>query len=373
MTPHTILVALAASLGLVVLRFSLIAGRHALRGRRERRPSRQREVIAEILEFGGPSELGRLARRARRSWALRVDLGRAARTTLPGLHAGRTALLHEAAMASGLTAQSRRGLCSRDAIRRGQAIVVGTHVCGFAAADLEPLLADGDGDVRLAAADALMHIGDTASARALVRALRHDQVPAERLVGRLRGAAAADVLVDACTLPGYAAVRPDLIEALGAIGDVRAEELLRSFLRDGVDEERVRAARALGAIGGVGAVPQLEHALADDFWPVRAQAARALGALGGMAAVAVDALAARLGDPSWWVRANCAEALRAVGGPGLDILRECADRHPDHYARERAAEALETDAAARGAMAATLENFVYRQTPQLPPRKVTAS
>ncbi len=351
MTPHTLFLALAASLGLLALLVAVIAVRRVRRGRRERRSLRQREVFAEILECGAPSELGRLTGRARRSGTSRINLCRTARATLPGVHPARATALRDAAAASGLTARTRRGLSSRDAVRRGEAVVVGTHVCGFTAADLEPLLADDDGDVRLAAADGLMHIGDTDSARALVRALCHDHVPAERLVERLRGAAAADVLLDACTLPGYATVRPDLIEALGAVGDVRAEELLRSFLRDGGDEERVRAARALGAIGGVGAVPQLEHALDDDFWPVRAQAAKALGALGGMAASAVGALAARMGDQSWWVRANCADALRAVGGPGLDTLRECVDSHPDRYARQRAAEALAMDAAARGATA----------------------
>jgi len=344
-----IVVAVAAVFGLLALLVALTAARRVRRSVGERRAFLRRDRFAELLATGDLDALTALAVRACGSVRVRADLARCARIVLPDVAPERTTLLASASVAGGLNAWARRNLGARRAVDRGNAVILASRVCALPVAEFEPLLRDPDGDVRLAAADALAFARDADGAWALVRALRDASMEPNRIVERLADVWALDVLLEACALPEYAAVRPELAEALGMIADPRATDTLLAMLVAGEDEERVRAARALGAIASPMALDALNDALDDSAWAVRAQAARGLGVLGARTAIA--GLVSRMGDPSWWVRANCAEALRVIGAEGVAALRTCERTHPDRYARERAAEALAMDAAVRGATA----------------------
>lgn len=344
-----IIAAVLSLLGVLTLLMTLIAVRRVRRSVGERHAIARRDAFADVLADGDLDTLTALARRACDSVGVRADLARCARTVLPDLPPERAELLARAASDAGLDAWARRNLLARRPVARGNAVIVASRVCALPAADFEPLLRDRDGDVRLAAADALALNRDADGARALVRALRDGSMDADRLVERLAGTWALDVLLDACALPDFAAVRPQIAEALGMIAAPRATDALLGMVRTGADEERVRAARALGAIGSPVALEALTDALDDTFWAVRAQAARGLGRLGARSAI--SGLVMRMGDSSWWVRANCAEALRVIGDEGVEALRTCSTTHPDRYARQRADEALAMEAALRGAMA----------------------
>lgn len=341
--------AVLSLLGLLALLVTLIAVRRVRRSVGERHAFERRDEFAELLADGDLDALTALARRACDSVRVRADLARCARRDLPDLAPERAALLARAATDAGLDAWARRTLLARRPVDRGNAVILASRVCALPAADLEPLLRDRDGDVQLAAADALAFRGDAEGAWALARALRDGSMDADRIVERLAGIWALDALLEACALPDFAAVRPQLAEALGMIADPRATDTLLGMVLTGEDEERVRAARALGAIGSPAALDALTDALDDRFWAVRAQAARGLGRLGARSAI--SGLVMRMGDSSWWVRANCAEALRLIGAEGVEALRTCSTTHPDRYARQRADEALAMEAALRGAVA----------------------
>lgn len=342
-----IIVAVGSLLALLTLLAGLIAVRRVRRSVGERHAFARRNVFSDVLTDGDLAALTAITRRACDSVRVRADLARCARTVLPDVPPERSALLARAAADGGLDAWTRRSLAARRPVDRGNAVILASRVCVLPAADLAPLLRDRDGDVRLAAADALAFAQDADGAWALVQALRDGSMDADRLVERLAAPWALDILLEACEHPAYAAVRPQIAEALGMIADPRGTEVLLEMVTSGADEERVRAARALGTIGAPVALDALTSALDDPFWVVRAQAARGLGRLGARSAIGL--LVTRMGDSSWWVRANCAEALRLIGTEGVDALRACSRTHPDRYARERADEALAMEVALRGA------------------------
>jgi HEAT repeat protein len=87
--------------------------------------------------------------------------------------------------------------------------------------------------------------------------------------------------------------------------------------------------------------------MTDEEWRVRAQAARALAEI-GRRRLAVPLLERGLADNAWWVRANCGAGLRRLGPSGLAALRR-ALRSDDRFARDRAREALDMEAAQRAA------------------------
>jgi HEAT repeat protein len=349
LTVPLILAMVAGLLTLLVLLAGLISLRRVRRSINERRAYARRDGFAVLLAEADLDTLTDLARRACRSRAVRGDLVRCARRELHTLPPERADLLARAATAAGLDDWARSSLQARSPVKRGNAVVLGSRVVPLPARDLEPLLKDPDGDVRLATADALALIQNPEAAWALVNALPGDAVDNDRIVERLAGPWALDVVLEACGRREYEEVRPSLCETLGLTGDERAVDTLLAIAASGSDEERVRAARALGAIGSPTATDTLIGALDDEFWAVRAQAARGLGLI--TARSAIERLVGRMGDTSWWVRANCADALRAIGEDGIEALRVCADTNPDRYARQRAAEALAMEAALRGAEA----------------------
>lgn len=201
---------------------------------------------------------------------------------------------------------------------------------------LRALLRDPDGEVRTEAAVALIRIGDQELFPEVVKSLRHGDprvvIGAAVALGRLAdprvvpnlveafktdnaevGAAVAWALGqcgDAAALPwlmtaveqGFASA--NACEALGRIGDPRAQSVLLKALTAPADDVRAYAARALGLLqigGGKGllsratrmaenkAVPALKRLLQDRSRKVRLCAAIALhelGERGGRVAVA---------------------------------------------------------------------------------------
>lgn len=101
------------------------------------------------------------------------------------------------------------------------------------------------------------------------------------------------------------------------------------------------AAQALLAAGPE-VVPELAAALDDEHWLVRAAVADVIGSNGPAAGAAVDALIRRLDDPHWWVRRSASEALGRIGrgaGRGAGpLVARLADE--DRRVRRMAALAL---------------------------------
>jgi len=174
----------------------------------------------------------------------------------------------------------------------------------------------GDKDVGYAAASALPAFASPALTTALITTLRGDKDAAKRaaaagVLGRVRGAGAADALAAALT-DKDAGVRAAAADALGGLGDAAATE------------------------------PLCAVATGDKDWRARWAAAKALGVLKDERAV--TALCGRLEDKRPEVRATAAASLTAVGDVrALDPLR----------ARYK----VEKDAATKRAMGAAIEGM----------------
>lgn len=351
MTPVAWALLLLASTGLLLgTLIALVIGRKLSRDRRESASSGRRARVSGVVRFGSPAATEVVMREAVRSAGALHDLVVAIDLAGPRYGPGQLERLHDAAHASGLVAQLEELLGARQATVRGRAVLVlGRLRLPEGEALLEPLIADRDPDVRLAAVAAIAMAETPAAAHALVRALVEDHITPERVIERLAQPWAVDVLLAALAHPatdgeGRGSPRVSIARALGLAGDGRAEPALERLLRGGSDEERVSAARALGQIGTLASRDGLVEALDPGLpWPLRAQAAKALGELGDPRVVAE--LEAMLGDDAWWVRANAANALRRLGAEGLAAL-ERATGHPDRYARDRAREALALEAVA---------------------------
>ncbi|HEY6866306.1 MAG TPA: HEAT repeat domain-containing protein [Candidatus Eisenbacteria bacterium] len=141
--------------------------------------------------------------------------------------------------------------------------------------------------------------------------------------------------------PTDAPVRVAAIDVLGLWRDEAARPRIEWLLANAGLESRIAAARALGAMASPASLPALVAGLRDLAWQVRAQAARALGSIGPQGSAAVPALVQRTRDLSWWVRRNATYALGRMGPAGRQALEEVAERDPDRYARDAAAEVLQ--------------------------------
>jgi HEAT repeat protein len=160
-------------------------------------------------------------------------------------------------------------------------------------------LADEEGAVRAAAAEALGLLADGAAVPALVGALGDDEEPvrvaAVRALGAVADPAAAAPLRERAR--GQGAIALHALEALGRLpragdGDETDALLIDALSRK--DPEAVKAAvRALDVRGGPGAVTGLATALSHARWDVRRLAAEALGARAKSDAAARAALEAR--------------------------------------------------------------------------------
>jgi HEAT repeat protein/beta-lactamase regulating signal transducer with metallopeptidase domain len=176
------------------------------------------------------------------------------------------------------------------------------------------LLEDADAEVRRSAAWALGQLEDTRGTPALSRALRDDaSVEVRRTaawaLGQVEDASAVDAL-SAALDDQDAEVRSTALWALGQIESPEAVEPLSRVLRDGSAEVRRTAAWALGQIESREAVGPLIGALTDDDPSVKEQVVWALGQI--ESEEAVPALVALLEDPSVDVRRQTAWALGQI-------------------------------------------------------------
>ena len=334
------------AVGLLLGLTLLVLAKRVLRGRAERRSRQRRVRWVAALGTGSVAdmrmrELRALGRQAARQ---RGGAGGPARTARLAVGCRRRTTVASrfghALRRSGLQRALRAACGSRSAVARGRAVLLWARLdLGGAERKIAPLMADPDPDVRAAATQALASCGSDEAAWALLHALRDGHVAPERVVERLSGAWAASPLMHALREPSFLPARAWIAEALGLIGDARAEaSLIETARATAHEEQRIRACRALGRLSRPTSFTALADALADRSASVRAQAARALADLGDPRSV--KALVELLDDDSWWVRARVADALRAIGRKGLAALAQAAAEHPDLFARERAIEAL---------------------------------
>ena len=197
-------------------------------------------------------------------------------------------------------------------------------------------LGDGDPDVREAAYEALVQIGEPAVER-LIRALGYWESwvrkAACEALGRI-GKPAVEPLIRALG-DRDSWVRKAACEALEALGEGR---LARAVLGALEEEEKARNELALLAKeGDTRAVEPLIKALEDEKWPVRKAACEALGRIGDPRAV--KPLIKALGDWESWVRKAACKALGRIGKPAVEpLIRALGDGNSD--VREAACEAL---------------------------------
>jgi HEAT repeat protein len=133
--------------------------------------------------------------------------------------------------------------------------------------------------VRDAAARALGRIGGTASAEALLRAIRRDR-PTRTLIVELARAAPDLFLETALCSPKRAGTRSAVVIAAGLRGRRAAVSPLLALLVSGNRKERAVACRALGWIRAEIALPTVAASLGDGDWKVRMSAVKALTRLG---------------------------------------------------------------------------------------------
>lgn len=346
-------VLLAASVVLCAVLVAFTVGRKLRRDRKEKTFSARRGHFTALLDTAGVDELAVELRKALESREAQVDLVVTLGIVGPGLGEVRRAVLMHAVCAARLEDVLTRQVRSHDPVKRATAILLLSRL-RIPDADqiIAPMVRDKDGDVCLVAVRSLGEVGDHDAALVLIEALGVRRLAPERVIERLGQPWAVDAVLDVLTHGGggprqvngglgldvsWRPIRASLARALGLASDVRAEDVLRSMLREGSGEERVSAARALASAGTQRSIPDLQVALTATDWRVRAQAAKSLGGLG--ATTAIPALAAHLGDRAWWVRSASAEALGQLGEPGLAALQRALD-DDDAYARDRAREAL---------------------------------
>jgi HEAT repeat protein len=173
-------------------------------------------------------------------------------------------------------------------------------------------------DTRARFAREISETGDLRLISKLASAVKDDDLYTIRLtaitaLGNLRDPSSATTLIEALNDPSPA-VRIAAANALGAIGDKRASESLRTLLKNRHDEQaRIAAVGALGKLRASDAVEQiLEIANNEsDPWAVRKASVEALGDIRD--ARAVNSLVNTLNDQYATVREASALALGKIG------------------------------------------------------------
>lgn len=125
-------------------------------------------------------------------------------------------------------------------------------------------------------------------------------------------------------------LKPELISALGELGNRAAFDLLDTIVSDEGESKslRWRACQALGKIGGENAFESISQLLNADDPILRSYAVNALGYLDYKGAV--DILIDALRDNMWRVRVQAAEALgRKQASEAFEILKYKAQKDPD--------------------------------------------
>ncbi|MEO6138192.1 MAG: HEAT repeat domain-containing protein [Luteimonas sp.] len=301
---------------------------------------RQGALLRDFLAGRITQDAVQLRMRLRREIARGVLLQEAGR--LPHAERGRLRQLYGVL---GLQQRDLAQLRERSPLRRASA----ANRLGFLGSeDVKPavraLLDDPDLDARLAAAQALVELGDADAAPLILSAIvLRGEWPLRRGTEILMALGPAVILpLRGFLRAGPAQGSPGEVVAINVLGLLESQAALPELLQcmQHTDLElRVASAKALGAIGGAGAMPALELALGDQQWEVRSMAAKALGRLRD--AAAGDALHASLADPAWWVRYNAAQALYDIGERGIALLQASSKHNADRFARDISRQVLE--------------------------------
>ncbi|MEM9090453.1 MAG: HEAT repeat domain-containing protein [Cyanobacteria bacterium P01_F01_bin.53] len=205
--------------------------------------------------------------------------------------------------------------------------------------------------IRNHAADALVKIGGSAAASALLTVFKENKsVPsssnhiaprklAALSLAKIGNSTAISGLVDALQSIGNDA-RNDAVDALGEIGDISASPALADILQDEDPLVRRQAADALGKIGDISAVPWLLNTLRSNDSYVQDGAADALGKIGG--ASAISELLNALQDDDPYVRRRAVNALGYVADAPSTVVLELLNALQDNdlFVRGCAADAL---------------------------------
>ena len=209
---------------------------------------------------------------------------------------------------------------------------------------IRPLMAamqDPESGVRINASAALAKMGDPDVVEVILEGLdQESEWDAARTMDHLTsiGAPAVDGLIAYLgdlteRVPVHAALA---VQALGEIGDLRAEPTALHALASKNPEMRLAAAAALRKCGSQRCVGPLIAAMDDADGRVRARAAKSLGE--HFDERAVNPLYDGLHDREWWVRKNSAASLARLPGGVAGLQR--AVRSNDHFARDAAREQL---------------------------------
>ena len=186
-------------------------------------------------------------------------------------------------------------------------------------------LKDERGEVRAAAASALVRIGSLTVPN-LIQSLKSEDAivrsTAAYVLGRIGEPDAIPALVQALNDKRWE-VRQNVVSALGEI-DQSSQVVVLTLIQALSDEHinvRIWAASTLGQIGAPAeaAIPGLAHVLNHQQVTLRGTAAKALGQIGVPTQTAVAALINALNDESPWVRANAAYALAQVDNSKHDM------------------------------------------------------
>ncbi len=209
---------------------------------------------------------------------------------------------------------------------------------------LPPLLEtleDRDIRVRQTSVWALGQVGGPETISVLVRLLGDPSRAVARRAQEVlaeRGNEAKDaILAYACktsSRPGRLAA----IELLGWLRIAEAADLLLDLTTDMDPEVRIKSLKAAAAIGDPRFLEIFHRGLEDSRWEVRCQAAKGLSLFGSPDSV--PGLTTALRDRHWWVRLYAATALAEAGPPGEQALHD-ALADPEPSVREMARYLLE--------------------------------
>jgi HEAT repeat protein len=257
--------------------------------------------------------------------------------------------IHQASFASGLYDRLREQLSSRNAVRRGTAVVLGGYPSLLMSVEnVSYLINDPEPTVRYATVATLEAIANEEAAQALILALIQGSVPEGRVIERLNHPWATETLISTLSTADSQVdqrVRCALIRALPSTGNSHVITLLLSILGTGTDEERIQAMRKLAA-----SVPHCDEktvtklmlaareSLGSAVPQLRTAGIKALAA--GVRNLDIALICQYLSDPDWFVRRESAQALASFGEEGKQALKEIASGK-DFFAADRAREQLE--------------------------------
>ena len=286
------------------------------------------EAVKSVARQGGPAALGPLSTAvADPDGAVRL----AAVAGLAGVLAGRsgwsTDLLPDDVDLQAALRESQRALLHSAAeaqpeVRAEAAIALGLLSSAEAADALVDLaLADGDGRVRDAAAEAVGQCGFPQKRRLLAGALEAEddsrRARATAMLGALGGPEVGKQLVEALDDPSPE-VRQAALKSLSRVDVSGLGDGLRPHLKSPDATVRAEVAAHLGRSRATESIDALVQALSDPEEDVRVAALAALGGMGRAVRRHQSAITSRRSDPSPRVREAASAALSQLRGAWSD-------------------------------------------------------